>query len=237
MPRSRATFLYLNLSLASFIIVGLVTYFWPKALPFRFFEFWEIKGSLWEPIYNAWPLFLFGIALNAFGLFSKRDEYKDSPGEILLAGFGISMWAGAAEEICFRWLIFLNGILVLPLLDGIIHWCTGMRPIQDIYAFLCPIANFFTLGHLEKYLMNGHGWEVAAALMSSNGQFRNGHFYQGLRGATISWFAGMYFFWVMFNYGLIAGIIIHFLYDFFIFMVVCVDATIDRARPLHVKRQ
>jgi hypothetical protein len=154
----------------------------------------------------------------------KHNSYKASPGEILFAGFGISLWAGVMEEICFRWLLFIAAIVLIPVFDWLLLGFIGLHIVQWIFEILSIVANFFTLGYLETYLLNGHGWAVAAAIMSTNGQFRDGHRYQGLIGLTVSWFMGMYFFWMMFTYGLIATIVVHFLYDFFIFLLIFCDA-------------
>jgi hypothetical protein len=56
-----------------------------------------------------------------------------------------------------------------------------------------------------------------AALLSSNGRFRDGHLYQGTIGWIDAWFCGMILFYIMFKWGLFAAIIVHFFYDFFLF--------------------
>ena len=93
-----------------------------------------------------------------------------------------------------------------------------------------PVVNFLTLGHLQPYLLGSLGWAVGAAIISSNGKFRDGHAYQGLFGWINAWFCGMFFFYLMFTYGILASIIVHFLYDILIFIVVYLDAVIERAR-------
>jgi len=80
-----------------------------------------------------------------------------------------------------------------------------------------PLANWTTFHQLESYIFNENSWTVGAAMLYSNAFFRDGHKYQGLFGVISSWFMGMYFFWIMFHYGLVAAIVIHFLYDFAIF--------------------
>ena len=217
----------LSSALFGLIVVGGLVFFWPSLIPFGFFEFWTIKGSVWEAAKNAWPIYLFGLGMNFRNLFREND-YVPDPHEILFGGFGISLWAGIVEELCFRWLIFISAIVILPVTDWLLFQLTGIHVVQWIYGFLCPIANFFTLGYLEPYLLNGYGWAVGAAIISANGRFRNGHAYQGPVGFTVSWFLGMYFFWVLFTYGLIAAMTIHFLYNFFIFTLVFVDAVIEK---------
>lgn len=220
---------YLGSAAFCLAIIGPVVWMWPHLSPFGFFEFWSLKVPLWDAVLGAWPAYLFGIALNLRHLL-PTNGYKDSPGEILAVGFGISLWAGVMEEVCFRWLIFLGLIVLMPVADWILGGFVGLHLVQWIYEILSKIANYFTLGYLHQYLLNGYGWAVAAALMSANGRFRNGHGYQGIVGFTVSWFMGMYFFHVMFTYGLIAGIVIHFLYDFFIFSAISIDAMQEKWR-------
>ncbi len=142
------------------------------------------------------------------------------PSEILTMGFYLSSYAGIAEEIVYRWLLFFAAIIGIQFSDWLLFGFMDIHLIQWIFtSIICPVANFFTLGYLESYLMNGYGWAVAAAIIIVNGHFRDGHSYQGLFGFTNSWFLGMYFFWVMFNSGLIAAMIVHFTYNFLIFSI------------------
>lgn len=227
--RTKVHVAYLGSAALSLAVIGSLAYFQPSLLPFGFLEFWALKGSLYEIVVGAWPIYLFGILFNLPNVW-PTNGYKDSAGTILMGGFGISLWAGVAEEICFRWLIFLGLIVLMPIFDWLLLGFIGVHVIRWVYECLSVVANFFTFGYLQPYLLNGYGWAVAAAIMSSNGRFRNGHSYQGLCGFTVSWFLGMYFFWTMFTYGLVASIIVHFLYDFFIFALVSLDAMQEQWR-------
>jgi hypothetical protein len=183
-----------------------------------------------------------GIGFNVHILYTF-DGYKKKPLELLAAGFGISLWAGVMEEICFRWLIFFGTIYTAPVFDWIFFGFAGYHPLQALYRVLGVVANFFTFGYLKEYLLGGFGWTVAMALIMTNGRFRNGHGYQGLPGMAVSWFMGMYFFWITFTYGLVAAIVIHFLYDLAIFSLVSLDAmfeersVIERHRRRRIKRR
>ena len=224
---------FVSSAVFGFIVIGALVFFWPSLIaPFRFFEFWMIKGSLWEATKNAWPLYLWGIGATAVMLVIKRDGLRgEDPVEIFLGGTVISLLAGVLEEVAFRWLIFFSAIVMIPVMDWLLLGFMGLHWIKWIYmVVLCPVANFFTLGYLEQYLLNGYGWAVAAGIISANGDFRDGHRYLGPLGYVNSWFLGMYFFWVVFNYGLIAAIIIHFLYDFFIFCTVAFGASLMSRR-------
>jgi len=81
-----------------------------------------------------------------------------------------------------------------------------------------PFANWITLGYLEPYIFHPTGWLVGAAMLSVNASFRDNHKYQGWVGVLNSWFIGMFLFWVMFTYGILVAILMHFLYDLMIFL-------------------
>ena len=220
---------FLGNAVFGFVVIGALVFFWPSLIaPFGFFEFWIVKGSLWETIKNAWPLYLWGIGATAvLDIFRRNSLNEKSPVEIIFGGTIISALAGFFEEIGFRWLIFFSAIVTIPVMDWLLLGFVGLHWIKWVYVVvLCPVANFFTFGYLEHYLLNGYGWAVAAAIISTNGKFRDGHQYLGFLGYVNSWFLGMYFFWVVFNHGIIAAIIIHFLYDLFIFLTAGIGAMI-----------
>lgn len=203
-----------------FVFIGVLVSFWPTLIkPFGFFEFWDMKGDFCEAVKNAWPWYAWGFGVTFLALFSNENKpTPGTPGEKFLGGTLISIWAGIAEEIAFRWLFFFSAIVMLPVVNWILGGFMGLELLRWLYQYiLCPIANFFTFGYLETYLLNGYGWAVGAAVISSNGRFRNGHAYQGPLGLVNSWFFGMYMHWVVFKYGIMPAMFIHFLYDFIIF--------------------
>lgn len=216
----------------AFILIGLLVFFWPSLIaPFSFFEFWTIKGSLWDAVKNAWPIYLWGTSVTAFGLLLTGSKGRANAVKVFIDGTTRSIAAGVLEEISFRWLIFFSGIVMIPVFDWLFLGFMGFHWIKWIYGVvLCPMANFFTLGYLEHYLLNGYGWAVAAAIICANGNFRDAHKYLGRLGYVNSWFLGMYFFWVLFTYGIVAAIIVHFLYDFFIFTVKSIAVACNRRR-------
>lgn len=98
------------------------------------------------------------------------------------------------------------------------------------YTYIAgPLASMVTLGKMSNILFHPSGWAVGSALLSSNGFFRDGHKYLGLFGWINSWFIGMFMFWLLFEYGIVACIVVHFLYDFFIEVVRYMDKVIERA--------
>ncbi|MFB6306464.1 MAG: hypothetical protein ABEH43_05665 [Flavobacteriales bacterium] len=94
----------------------------------------------------------------------------------------------------------------------------GLAKLIHIYI-AGPIANFTTAGYLEAQIFSQSGWYVGAGLLSANSFFRDGHKYQGFLGWINSWFLGMFFFWTMFHYGLIAAIFLHTMYNIMVWGV------------------
>lgn len=169
------------------------------------------SGTTWEGVKSAWPIYLWGGGLTALVCILTSNERKlnKDAEEIIIVGTITSVLAGVLEEISFRWWIFC----------GLLGWIMIHIPI--------PIASFFTLGKLDT-LFYGFGWFVGAAILGSNGQFRNGHAYQGFFGYINSWFIGLFMFWLMFNYGLLSAVIAHWFYDQLIFTIRYIDACFER---------
>lgn len=222
---------YITMAISSLIIIGLARVFCPGTIPFKFFEFWYLKGSVSELLRFCWPLFAWGIGINVVVVLKGRNdpEMNRNAENILAVGTAVSIFAGIIEEIAFRWLIFYGQIVSYKITNYLFFGFAGFGISEWIFTHISgPIANFFTLGLMGDIIFNKLGWFVGAAILSSNGQFKQGHEYQGWLGAINSWFIGMFFFYLMFNYGLIAAIIVHFFYDLFIFGVHYVDAAIER---------
>jgi hypothetical protein len=120
----------------------------------------------------------------------------------------VSLLAGDAGAKIFGFIaiVFSGLLLYFDLNPQFIH-----------EAFVGPLADWVTLGLLHDYLFHPHSWAVGAGILASNALFRDGHKYQGLLGWVNSWFLGMYFFYVLFSFGLGAAVLIHFAYDMGIF--------------------
>ena len=224
---------FLITALWSILILLVVQNFWPDVIPFRTFEFWGVRGG-WRDWFGAtWPLLVWGTGVTAIIRFTTLNErwLNRHAESVFGAGALISVFAGVVEEICFRWLIFLGAIVGAKVCNflffGWLGW--GMPEWFQVHAF-GPLADFFTLGRLHDWLYHPAGWEVGSAILTANAAFRNGHKYQGLFGYVNSWFCGMYFFWLMFHFGLPVAILAHFVYDLLIFAVIYVDAAIERAQ-------
>lgn len=217
--------------IASLVIIGLVKWFRPQTIPFDFFHFWKTGGSIIEAVKNSWLLFAWGAGLStvlALRTYNDPDDNRDAEG-LFVCGVLSSAWAGIAEEICFRWLIFYAAIPLLKLVNFLFFGFLGFGVYEWVYMIiLIPVANLVTLDYLRPILFNGYGWAVGAAIVCVNGKFRDAHAHMGRLAWVNAWFCGMFLFYLMFNYGLPAAIIVHFLYNLFIDIINYIDAVIER---------
>jgi hypothetical protein len=213
------------------LILGLVEFFCPRYIPFSVMSFWHPKGNVVDWLISAWPLFAWGAGLTAIvALCTKNEHHVNRNAEdILTGGFAISLLAGVTEEIGFRWIAFLGTIPMLRLSNWVFFgWAGFGLPAWIQTHVLGPFADYTSLHALHSVLFSPQGWFVGAALLAANSHFRDGHKYLGWPGFVNSWFLGMFFFWMMFHYGLPAAILVHFLYDLFIFVVTYLDAAFER---------
>ena len=201
------------------IVIGLAKYFWPEMIPFDFLGFWTIDHAF-EGILRGWPLYVWGIALTSFLKAIRGISTETSPGEIILYGGTMSIWAGVREETFFRWLLFYALIVGIPFFDWLLLGFMGWNWIEwlNVEIFI-PVTNFVTLGYLEHYL-RGYSWAVGAAIVAASQKFRDGHKYQGFIGWVNSWFLGMWFFWTMFTFGLPSAVVVHTVYNFGCYLTV-----------------
>lgn len=219
-------------AVASAFTILFVKIFFPSVIPFGAFEFWGIEGSVREWIWYTLPVFIWGGVLTFIHTVTTTNdkEINRDAEAILVFGGLISLWAGVMEEVSFRWLIFLANVVWVKVGNFFLLGFMGLGIPKLFYSYvLAPMANLTTIGYLEPYLWHNAGWAVGASLLTTNAFFRDGHKYQGLLGWIDSWFFGMYCFWLLFNYGLVACIFVHVLYDMFIFFICYVDAAIERA--------
>lgn len=224
---------YLVSAFFAAIFVAVVLVIWPDTLPFSYFELWHIKGGVGDWLYTAIPIFAWGAGFTfVVSMLTRNKPEENRNAEINLGkGFLLSLWAGVMEEICFRWLIFMSSIIGVKIVNFLIFGFLGLGipELLQVYV-LGPVANFCTLGYLEQVLIRPEAWAVGAGLLAANGFFRDGHKYLGIIGFVNSWFIGMFMFFLLFKYGLVACILVHFLYDLAIFAVRYVDQVIERAQ-------
>ena len=219
---------YLSKALSGFFLILICSWLFPTVIPFETFQVWGMKGGLIDWVVSAWPVVAWGAVLNLVFMLSRWDKRSHhDPEDILLPGIAISVWAGVMEEICFRWLIFYSSIVGLKISNFLFFGCLGFGVPENVYLWIvAPVANFFTAGFLHTVLYHPAGWFVGAAMLASNAFFRDGHKYQGVIGWIDAWFFGMFCFWLLFTYGLVACIVVHFLYDAGVFTMAFVEAVI-----------
>ncbi len=224
--------IYLILSFAAYLLVYIVELFWLD-VPYRLFELWRPHGNAFEWLLVTLPLIAWGVSITAWkAITTKNDPRVNIQAErVLVEYFILSLWAGVVEEVCFRWLLFLGGIVVLTAVDGFFYMVLGFGLLQPLQEYvLGPVANFLTLGCLDVHLTDPNRWAVGLSMLISNGFFRAGHDYHGWFGTISSWFVGMYLFGICLTYGLPAAIVTHVYYDLLIFGVVYLDMVFERSR-------
>lgn len=214
------------------IVVAVVKIFWPDFIPFSVFEFWKFQGSFTGVLKSSWIIFAWGTGITLLSSLLTRNgrQVNKNAEAILVGGTAISVLAGLLEELMFRWLFFYSAVVGAKVSNFLFFGWAGFGITQWLYLhILGPIANALTLGYLAPILLNGLGWAIGSAILTSNGNFRNEHAYNGIFGWVNSWFFGMFMFYLLFKYGLFACILVHFLYDQLIFVIRYLDAATERA--------
>lgn len=220
----------------SALLVAGLTHFFPESIPYSFWGLWETSGTVSQWLIAAWPILLWAIGLNFIvAVFTRNTREENLNAEsFLAAGVWLSLRAGIMEEIIFRWLIFMWSMALIQVSDFIFG---GFLPFFDhglVWAFyhyiLSPLADFFTFGLLSVELSGNTAWYLAAGMLVANARFRDGHKYQGPLGVINSWFIGMYMFYLLFSFGLVAAIVVHLVYDVSIFGIRYLDRVVERAR-------
>lgn len=200
------------------LIVGVAYTFlksWIHA-PISFMGIWSSHSSMATGLHAAWFIFAWGIGLTILSgliLAARRVPREYEPGHILAKGTWISLNAGFFEEIMYRWLMLFGAMITLKIFNvitfGLVKWFYTTA--------LIPLANWASFGLLDHQLGGTYGWLFAAAIVSANVRFKNGHEYQGLLGMINAWYIGLLMFYLAFNYGLWTAIVAHILYDLCIF--------------------
>ena len=140
---------YVFTAIGAFIVIAIFERFWPNVIPFKMFEFWTLKGSLSDIVRSCWPLFAWGIGVSIiFALRGRNDPDLNRKAEVILGvGFLISMWAGVAEEIAFRWLIFYDQIIAYKISNWLFFGWARFGLFERFYTRNTgPIANIFNFG-------------------------------------------------------------------------------------------
>lgn len=222
---------------AALIIIPLTKFFAPELIPFGYFGAWDSHGT--NPIdwfAAGWPILAWGFGvtlvtsmygrINGDGLSLQTlqmFDFKTSKAGMFWKGFKLSAWAGIAEEIAFRWLLFYGAFASLAIMNFLFFGWAGFGLPEWFHLNVWgAVANWTTFGGLEHWIYYPGTWLIGAAMLYANAFFRDGHKYLGIVGILNSWFIGMFLFYIMFNYGLLAGIMLHFVYDLLIFSTIAI---------------
>ncbi|NCC20787.1 hypothetical protein EOM33_07210 [Candidatus Saccharibacteria bacterium] len=163
-------------------------------------------------------LIFFGCAA-LWAIISGRSYSHESKPVLVGRALWLSANAGFWEELLYRGLVFMSAMVLIPLSNFLLLGFAGLNIVNWLYQSISvPVSNFFTLGLMHAHIFT-NPWVVGAALVSAAGKFSDAHAYLGLIGRINSWFAGVFLFWIMFNYGMITGMVIHFIYDATILVV------------------
>lgn len=196
---------------------------------------WERPATVLAGLGDVYYIFIWGavVMLLVGGYHVIRQTPRTaSPKDILTGGFWISADAAIFEELIWRWLVLLGIPVVLKALDfitfGLMHW---------VYSnALIPFANWTTFGILEPQLTSPN-WLFAASILCAGAAFGKQHEHLGPLGQINSWFLGMVFFYLVFNHGIIAAMIAHFMYDMIIFGIGALSAALRPRDHLWELRQ
>lgn len=212
---------YIGVAMGSGLMLLLINGIWPESIPITSRSVWTVHGHLSEWLSISTPLFVWGFLVTLVLSLSHRMSWRERQvhaGHKLVLGLIVSIWAGVVEEVCFRWLIFLPAIATTKLSNWFFFGWAGFGISEWFHLNVWgPIADYTTGGYLHGDLFHVDSFAVGAALLYTNAMFRDGHKYLGIIGVLNSWFLGMFFFYLMLNYGLLSAILVHFAYDAIVF--------------------
>jgi hypothetical protein len=164
-----------------------------------------------------------GVVHTLFVLVKNRENEAlyVYPKKILVDGLFDSWYHGVSEEVVYRWLFVLSGIIFLKLLDFLFFGWLGFGFLKWIFSdLILPAANALTLGSLSSVFFHSAGWYIGAVALISSALFAEGHRYLGILGYANSWIGSLYFFWILFSFGLPIAIMVHILYDAMVHVII-----------------
>jgi hypothetical protein len=207
----------------SALLVLLLEWLAPDVIPFELGTFWTFDQPIWTAftasVLLIWPVLAAGLLLTLIRAPRQRHLQRElalygaEGAQVIRLGPARMVLQSALEEVAFRWLLFYAAIAGATFADFALLGFADLHPVRWLFTeVLIPVADFATFGMLHESLSVG-AWAVAAAMLASNGRFRNGHLYQGIIGWIWSWYMGMFLFLVMFEHGLPAAIAVHVVYN------------------------
>lgn len=224
-------FILTALNLAMILVVVKVIF--PSSIPFEYFELWRTTGTIAQWCLASWPILAWaiGTTLLVSSLTSNSTEKNLHAEYILLNAFWVSLRAGLMEEILFRWLHLMLWIPLVKVANLILLAFIDFGLVDLFHQhIIATTTNFFTMDILKEQVGNLNNWSLGAAIIIANSIFTYGHRYMGFIGFVNSWFIGMFMFYLLFKFGLVACIVVHFLYDLFIALVRYLNSLYERSR-------
>lgn len=206
------------------IIIARLVLPW-QAVPFHFEYFWPLNGTFWQALWSCWPLFAVGFALNLWKMATTTNppEVQASASSIPWSGFLTSVSAGVLEEIVFRWILLYGFMGLIWTIANVVYPNLEFL-VNDNLSWLTTLL----IGNNTQILDVVGVWTLPLAFALSNFKFQQGHLYQGLTGFIFSTIGGFFFARVFFQYSLFYAIIIHFLFDWMVFLMLYIDLKIEQ---------
>lgn len=208
------------------IILSRLAFEW-EAVPFEFGQFLYFHGAFWEPFVFAWPLFLLGFSINFYKMSTSINppEVHKNANQLPLSGFLTSLMAGIMEELTFRWTLFFGCMGLFYVIDSLLLDNILRNYITERGVWINVLATLRS----TPYAYDHKTWTIGLAVLASNWKFQEGHIYQGKTGWIMSGIGGLFFFAIMFRYGLFASMLVHFTFDMLVFIMLIIDVQLEKA--------
>lgn len=180
-------------------------------------------GNLLAGLTAVWWIFAWGFGIQLlvqiYRVFTRHPRDANLP-QLLRHGAYMSAHAGFFEEIIFRIFAFLSFIIGITWLNSRTgDWLEGLAT-----QYILPFANLITLGVFSQQMGE---WAIGLALIAGSWFFRSAHLHYGKFSKLNVLVVGLVMFWLLFNYGLLAAIAAHFLYDLAVFTAIALTAPLQ----------
>lgn len=225
----RTHFIVFAIFAVTWIVIARFLLPW-EVIPYRFEEFLFFRGYIWEPFLAALPLFGAGVALNLYKMVTTVNppEVQDNARDIPVAGFLTSLHAGVLEELTFRWTMLYGLMGIIWVTSALLSVTIGFSLELFVHEYLWWLDLFFIGNTGTAAIVLQGAWTAGLAALLSNWKFQRGHLYQGFWGSIFSFIAGIFFFRIMFQYGLLAAMLVHFSFDMLIFLMLYADVYVEK---------
>jgi hypothetical protein len=217
---------YIKQTLATFAVVGVLylLFGWWSDMP----GFFELLFRTHMPMINGlgivWYIFVIGASATALvGLASAIrgvDRVRDTK-QFFTRGTWLALNAGVFEEIMYRWLRLIGAMAVLNILNIVTFGLTRLV----VSYILTPVANWASLGILDRVFTGHFGWLIAGGVLIASLRFKSVHrdpeqgsqskrgSFANILGVLTSWYFNLFMFYLVFTCGLWTAIVAHILYE------------------------